>query len=279
MRVPSRANAARAGSEAAPAAHLTYRNGHSRSLCYTPDGAGAGRWRTTAPYVLLIDDDVKLTEMLRRALAYEGFEVGTAASGSEGLRLALERSPDLVVLDWMMPDLDGLAVCRRLREEGDVPILMLTARDAVQDRVLGLEAGADDYLIKPFALEELLARIRALLRRRNRQVAAAQQPGEVLRFADLVLDTAAREARRAGRTITLSTTEYELLELFMRNPRRVLPRELIMERIWGYDFQGESNVLEVYVGYLRRKLEQAGEPRLIHTVRGVGYVLRESPEG
>ncbi|MEW6049110.1 MAG: response regulator transcription factor [Bacillota bacterium] len=232
-----------------------------------------------ADYVVVIDDDTKLTEMLRRALAYEGFDVGTAASGAEGLRLALQRSPDLVILDWMMPDLDGLEVCRRLREAGDVPILMLTARDAVQDRVQGLEAGADDYLMKPFALEELLARIRALLRRRSRQVAAVQQPAEAVRFADLVLDTGAREARRAGRSIPLSTTEYELLELFMRNPRRVLPRELIMERIWGYDFQGESNVLEVYVGYLRRKLEQAGEPRLIHTVRSVGYVLREGPEG
>lgn len=237
-----------------------------------------GGWCTAAAYVLLIDDDVKLTEMLRRALTYEGFEVGTAASGPEGLALAAQRSPDVVVLDWMMPGLDGLAVCRRLRETGDVPILMLTARDAVQDRVQGLEAGADDYLIKPFALEELLARIRALLRRRARTAEAAPGSSEILRFADLTLDTAAREARRGSRAITLSTTEYELLELFMRNPRRVLPRELIMERVWGYDFQGESNVLEVYVGYLRRKLEQAGEPRLIHTVRGVGYVLREGLE-
>lgn len=237
------------------------------------------RWAATAAFVLVVDDDPKLAEMLRRTLAYEGFDVGTAASGAEGLRLARERSPDVVVLDWMMPDMDGLAVCRRLRDAGDVPILMLTAKDAVQDRVQGLEAGADDYLIKPFALEELLARIRALLRRRSREVKAAQEPTEFLRFADVALDTAAREARRGDRAIVLSTTEYELLELFMRNPRRVLPRELIMERVWGYDFQGESNVLEVYVGYLRRKLEQAGEPRLIHTVRGVGYVLREGPEG
>lgn len=234
-----------------------------------------------ADYVLVVDDDPKLTDMLRRALALEGFEVGTALSGQEALERALARWPDVVVLDWMLPGMDGLEVCRRLRRSGDVPILMLTARDAVEDRVLGLESGADDYLVKPFALEELVARVRALLRRRarSRTTEGAEAPGgETLRFADLSLDTASREARRGNRRIPLSTTEFELLELFMRNPRRVLPRDLIMERVWGYDFQGESNVLEVYVGYLRRKLEAAGEPRLLHTVRGVGYVLKEAED-
>ncbi|NLG69639.1 MAG: response regulator transcription factor [Firmicutes bacterium] len=219
--------------------------------------------------------------MLRRALALEGFEVGTALSGQEALEQALLRWPDVVVLDWMLPGMDGLEVCRRLRRSGDVPILMLTARDAVEDRVLGLESGADDYLVKPFALEELVARVRALLRRRARarMTQGGEAPAEeTLRFADLSLDTASREARRGNRRIPLSTTEFDLLELFMRNPRRVLPRDLIMERVWGYDFQGESNVLEMYVGYLRRKLEAAGEPRLLHTVRGVGYGLKEAEE-
>lgn len=233
-----------------------------------------------ADYVLVVDDDRKLTDMLRRALALEGFEVGTALSGPEALELALRRWPDVVVLDWMLPGMDGLEVCRRLRRSGNVPILMLTARDAVEDRVLGLESGADDYLVKPFALEELVARIRALLRRARSRPAEGGEPpsGETLRFADLFMDTASREVRRGNRRISLSTTEFELLELFMRNPRRVLPRDLIMERVWGYDFQGESNVLEVYVGYLRRKLEAGGEPRLLHTVRGVGYVLKEAED-
>ena len=231
-------------------------------------------------YVLVVDDDPRLTEMLRRALALEGFEVGIALSGPQALERALERWPDVVVLDWMLPGMDGLEVCRRLRQSGDVPILMLTARDAVEDRVLGLESGADDYLVKPFALKELVARVRALLRRaRSRSAKSHETPaGETLRFADLSMDTASREVRRGHRRISLSTTEFELLELFMRNPRRVLSRDLIMERVWGYDFQGESNVLEVYVGYLRRKLEAGGEPRLIHTVRGVGYILKESAD-
>ncbi|HEY8424638.1 MAG TPA: response regulator transcription factor [Limnochordales bacterium] len=246
-------------------------------LRYTERGQPTGREAATAARILVIDDDPKLLDMVRRALVYEGFDVQTATSGAQGLQMAQDAVPDVLILDWMIPDLDGLAICRRVRESADVPILMLTARDAVEDRVTGLEAGADDYLVKPFALEELVARIRALLRR-HRHEAAAMQPNEVLRHGDLVLDSAAREVRRAGQLITLSTTEFELLRLFMLNPRRVLPRELIMERVWGYDFDGESNVLEVYVGYLRRKLEQGGRSRLIHTVRGVGYVLREDAE-
>lgn len=246
-------------------------------LRYTERGPPRGREAATAARILVIDDDPKLLDMVRRALVYEGFDVQTATSGAQGLQMAQDAVPDVLILDWMIPDLDGLEICRRVREAADVPILMLTARDAVEDRVTGLEAGADDYLVKPFALEELVARIRALLRRRRHE-AAAMQPNEVLRYGDLVLDSAAREVRRAGQPITLSTTEFELLRLFMLNPRRVLPRELIMERVWGYDFEGESNVLEVYVGYLRRKLEQGGRSRLIHTVRGVGYVLREDAE-
>jgi two-component system response regulator MprA len=185
------------------------------------------------------------------------------------LTQALQTPPDLVVLDVMMPGLDGLEVCRRLRAGGDVPVLMLTARDEVIDRVQGLDAGADDYLAKPFALDELLARLRALLRRREAAAPA------VLRFADLTLDTASRQAQRGGRLIELTTKEFELLGLFMRHPRRVLTRASIMEQIWGYDFDGESNVIEVYVGHLRQKLEAEGEPRLIDTIRHAGYVLRE----
>jgi two-component system response regulator MprA len=222
-----------------------------------------------AARVLVVDDDEKITSFLRRALAYEGYQVEVADGGAAALAQALKSPPDLVVLDVMMPGLDGLEVCRRLRAGGDVPVLMLTARDAVGDRVQGLDAGADDYLAKPFALEELLARLRALLRRREAGAPA------VLRFADLSLDTASREANRAGRGFELTTKEFELLALFMRHPRRVLTRSAIMEQIWGYDFDGESNVIEVYVGHLRQKLEAEGEPRLIHTVRHAGYVLRE----
>jgi two-component system response regulator MprA len=222
-----------------------------------------------SPRVLVVDDDEKITSFLRRALAYEGYQVDVASDGQVALNQALEAPPDLVVLDVMMAGLDGLEVCRRLRAGGDVPVLMLSARDGVSARVHGLDAGADDYLVKPFALEELLARMRALLRRRE----AAAPP--VLRFADLSLDTASRQARRGQREIDLTTKEFELLALFMRHPRRVLTRATIMEQIWGYDFDGESNVIEVYVGHLRQKLEANGEPRRIHTVRHAGYVLRE----
>jgi two-component system, OmpR family, response regulator MprA len=221
-----------------------------------------------AARVLVVDDDEKITSFLRRALAYEGYRVDVASGGVAALTQALQAPPDLVVLDVMMPGLDGLEVCRRLRAGGDVPVLMLTARDEVIDRVQGLDAGADDYLAKPFALDELLARLRALLRRRE---AAAPT---VLRFADLTLDTASRQAQRGGRLIELTTKEFELLALFMRHPRRVLTRASIMEQIWGYDFDGESNVIEVYVGHLRQKLEAEGEPRLIDTIRHAGYVLR-----
>ncbi|MDQ7030199.1 MAG: response regulator transcription factor [Ardenticatenia bacterium] len=223
-----------------------------------------------AERVLVIEDDPKIADLLRRGLLYEGFEVDVAPNGEQGLRLARERPPHLVILDLMLPDMDGLDVLRRLRRADDVPVLILTAKDAVADRVLGLESGADDYVVKPFSFEELLARVRALLRR-----ARTQATPEVLRFADLELDTGTRQARRTDRVIDLTPKEYDLLELFMRHPRQVLPRELIYERVWGYDFGGESNLLDVYIRYLRNKLEAGGEPRLIHTVRGVGYVLRE----
>jgi len=219
--------------------------------------------------ILVVDDDEKITNLLRRALSYEGYVTDIANDGAKALALALEHHPDLVVLDIQLPGMDGIEVCRRLREGGDEPILMLTARDEVSDRVRGLDSGADDYLVKPFALEELMARVRALLRRREPETRTE------LRFSDLVLDTASREARRSDRAIELSAKEYDLLSRFMRNPRRVLTREQILEQAWGYDFYGESNVIEVYVGYLRQKLETAGEPRLIHTVRGAGYVLKE----
>jgi len=220
--------------------------------------------------ILVVDDDPKIRTVVRRGLAYEGYRVVEAASGEEALEKAREHLPDLVVLDLMLPGIDGLEVTRRLRAGGDeLAILMLTARDEVRDRVEGLETGADDYLVKPFSFEELLARVHALLRRRT----AAS--GEVLRFADLQLDVDAREARRGGRTIDLTTTEYNLLLLFLRHTRKVLTRDVIMEHVWAYDFEGESNVLEVYVRYLRSKLEASGEPRLIQTVRGAGYVLKE----
>ncbi len=219
--------------------------------------------------ILVIDDDPSVTDFLRRGLAYEGYLVDVAHSGRAGLDIARERSPDVVVLDIMMPGMDGLEVCRRLKAGSNVPVLMLTARDAVSDRVKGLETGADDYLVKPFAFEELVARIRALLRRHE-----ARAP-EVLRCGDLVLDTGSRTARRGNRDIQLSTTEFKLLYLFMRHQGQVLTRSQIMERVWEYDFEGESNVLEVYVRYLRNKLEANGEPRLLHTMRGSGYVLRE----
>jgi two-component system response regulator MprA len=222
--------------------------------------------------ILLVDDDEEIRASLRRSLSLEGYKIAQAADGAEALRLAREEPPDLVVLDVMLPEVDGLEVCRRLRAaDGTLPIIMLTARDAVPDRVAGLETGADDYLVKPFAFEELLARIRVGLRRRE------PSSRTELRFADLRLDTAAREATRADRRFTLTTTEYELLKLFLQHPRQVLTRDVIYERVWGYDFGGESKVIEVYVRYLREKLEANGELRLIQTVRGAGYVLREEP--
>jgi len=222
--------------------------------------------------ILIIEDDQAILKILQRGLAYEGYTVDTSTEGRTGLMLAREHQPDLVILDWMLPGMDGLEVCHRMRTaSGSVPILMLTAKDAVQDRIQGLDAGADDYMVKPFNLDELLARVRALLRR--------TQPDRVpvLKFADLTLDTGSRQASRDTRLVQLTAKEYELLELFMRHPKQVLTREVIFDRVWGYDFGGESNVLEVYIRYLRQKLEEGGEARLIHTVRGVGYVMRENP--
>lgn len=223
-----------------------------------------------AAKILVIDDDRRITALLRRALVFEGYEVQVAGGGEEGLRLAASWLPDLVLLDVLMPGMDGWEVCRRLRAAGGVPVLMLTARDEVSDRVKGLDLGADDYLVKPFALEELLARVRALLRRKKPGEAVLQP----LVYDDLVLDHATREVRRGDRLIQLTAREFDLLALLLENPRQVLTRDLIMERVWGYDFSGESNVLEVYIGMLRQKLEEAGERRLIHTRRGVGYVLK-----
>jgi two-component system response regulator MprA len=224
--------------------------------------------------LLVVDDDPAVRESLRRSLAFNGYDVELAADGEQALRAISTRRPDAVVLDVMMPRLDGLATCRALRAAGDdVPVLMLTARDEVSDRVAGLDAGADDYLPKPFALEELLARLRALLRRTVTSGPAA----ETLRLGELTLDPATREVFRGDRQVRLTRTEFNLLELLMRHPRQVLPRERILEEVWGYDFPTTANSLEVYIGYLRRKTEAEGEPRLIHTVRGVGYVARETP--
>ena len=207
---------------------------------------------------------------MKRGLTYEGYDVKLAYSGREGLNNVLDCVPDLVILDVMMPEIDGLEICRRLRKAGNTPILMVTARDSVTDRVVGLETGADDYLVKPFAFEELCARVKALLRRSR-----GTMERNTLQFSDLLLDLDKRVALRNERIIQLSTTEFKLLHFFMLHPMKVLTRDVIMERIWGYDFQGESNVLEVYVGYLRQKLEQDGNPRLIYTVRGTGYVMKE----
>ncbi|HEX3841543.1 MAG TPA: response regulator transcription factor [Acidimicrobiales bacterium] len=220
--------------------------------------------------VLVVDDDPAVSGALHRALRLEGYDVSLANDGPRALEEIAVRPPDAVVLDIGLPTIDGLEVCRRLRAAGDdTPVLMLTARDAISDRVQGLDAGADDYLVKPFALAELLARLRALLRRRS------DDSSEILRFADLSLDPSSRVATRGDREFTLTRIEYDLLELLLRHPRQVLTREVILDRVWGYTFDSGTNSLAVYVGYLRRKTEEEGEPRLIHTARGVGYVLRE----
>jgi two-component system response regulator MprA len=225
------------------------------------------------PTVLVVDDDQAVRESLRRSLEFNGYAVRLAADGAEALATIPGSDPDVVVMDVMMPRVDGIEATRQLRATGNrVPVLVLTARDAVGDRVEGLDAGADDYLTKPFALAELLARLRALLRR----VVAEEDEAEVLDFADLSMDLASREVRRGDRSMELTRTEFTLLEMFMRRPRRVLERSFILDEVWGYDFPTTANSLEVYVGYLRRKTEAGGEPRLIHTVRGVGYVLKEA---
>jgi len=219
--------------------------------------------------ILVVDDDPGIVSFVQRGLGYEGYSIETATDGTEALAKARQRTPDLVILDLMMPGLDGIEVARRLRQVSTIPILMLTARGTVADKVAGLESGADDYLVKPFDFDELLARIRALLRR--------TQPSaeEVLRFADVTLDSRTMEVKRSGKKVDLTALEFKLLELLMRHPRQVMKREQIYEAVWGYDFERESNVLEVYIRYLRSKLETGGKPTLIQTVRSVGYVLRE----
>ncbi len=227
----------------------------------------------TAAKVLIVDDEPSVRDAVQRVLRVEGFAVETAVDGRDAIRRVAETRPDAMLLDVLMPGLDGLEVCRRMRDTGDrTPVLMLTARDGVSDRVEGLEAGADDYLPKPFALDELLARLRALLRR-----SGWADDRQMLRFDDLELDPASMEVRRGTRRLELTRTEYLLLEMFMHHPRQVLSRVQIFDEVWGYDFGPSSNSLEVYMGYLRRKTEAAGEARLLHTVRGVGYVLRQGP--
>lgn len=247
-------------------------NGFFERFSFLSGSEGTLLPRLMSTRILVVDDEPAVRDALARALRLEGYEVDLAPEGDSALRTMTSRPPDAVVLDVLMPGTDGLEVCTRLRTAGNrTPVLMLTARDAVASRVAGLDAGADDYLVKPFALEELLARLRALLRR-----ALPERAGDgVLRFADLELDPDAHEARRSGRMLELTRTEFLLLEVFLLHPRRVLTREVIFERVWGYDFGPGSNSLEVYVGYLRRKTEADGGSRLIHTVRGVGYVLKE----
>jgi len=259
----------------------------------SPEAAVAGGVQNRAMRVLVVDDEPAVRESLERSLRFEGYDVEVAGDGVEALERVDAVHVDAIVLDVLMPRLDGLETCRRLRASGrDLPVLMLTARDGVPDRVTGLDVGADDYLVKPFALEELLARLRALLRRaaRNAGQAAGQRAAEAggggsgggiaagaLSFAGLTLDPVTREVRRGSRPIELTRMEFDLLELFLRHPRQVLTRPQILERVWGYDFATTSNSLEVFVGFLRRKTEAGGEPRLLHTVRGVGYVLRAQP--
>jgi two-component system response regulator MprA len=221
------------------------------------------------PHVLVVDDDAKIAAALRRALIYEGYQVEVAPDGAIALARARERMPDLAILDVMMPGIDGLEVTRRLRAEGDLPILMLTAKDGTADRVRGLDSGADDYLVKPFAYEELLARVRALLRRR------APRTRRTLRYSDVLMDVGTREVHRAEQLIPTTAKEFDLLQHFLRNPGQVLRREQLLDAVWGFDFGASSNVVDVYVGYLRQKLEQGGRPRLLQTVRGVGYILKE----
>lgn len=223
--------------------------------------------------ILVVEDEERIRNFLQRGLMYEGYDVETAGDGQLGLQKTQDFNPDLILLDVMLPGIDGLEFCRRLRETNNVPVLMLTAKEAIEDRVAGLDAGADDYLVKPFALDELHARVRALLRR------APNMPPQVHVFNDLELDTGTRQGRRGPYSFDLTIKEYELLELFMRNPRRVLTRDIIYDKVWGYDFGRESNIIEVYVRYLRQKTEQDGMSRLIHTVRGVGYVMRETEDG
>jgi two-component system response regulator MprA len=218
--------------------------------------------------ILVVDDDERIRDILKRQLTYEGYQVALAGDSREAFAQVAENPPDLVVLDWMLPGMTGLEICRRIRQTDDMPILMLTAKGTLEDKVDGLDSGADDYLVKPFQPEEMLARVRALLRRRQPQAA-------VLKFGTLTLDPAARQVWSGDRPIELSSKEFDLLELLMRHPKQVLTRETFYDRVWGYDFSGESNILEVYIRYLRAKLEAAGGPRYIQTVRGVGYVLRE----
>jgi len=220
--------------------------------------------------ILIIEDDPSIGKLLRRALLLEGYEARLVKDGLEGIRAFHEETPDLIILDLMLPGIDGIEVCKRIREESDTPILMLTARDTVEDRVLGLDSGADDYVVKPFDIDELLARVRAQLRRSEHL-----QPKQILEFADLVMDTAARTVHRSDREIELTAREFDLLELFMRHPNQVISRTQIYDEIWDYDFGGESNIIEVYIRYLRTKLESGGEPRLIYTKRGAGYILRQ----
>lgn len=240
-----------------------------------PHAAGAVSAATNAhgaPRILVVDDEPPLRQALARALALEKYDIELAPDAARALELLSARSYDAIVLDVLMPGMSGLELCRRLRQSGDrTPVLMLTARDAIDDRVAGLDAGADDYLAKPFALRELMARVRALLRR----APGEETVDELLAYADLTLDPRTYEVRRGGRELALTRTEFRLLELFMHHPRQVLTRTVIMEHVWGYDFGASSNSLGVYIGYLRRKTEARGEPRLVHTIRGVGYVLRQ----
>jgi two-component system response regulator MprA len=224
------------------------------------------------PTILIVDDDLKLLKMLQRTLVYENLTVLTASSGEEALAVIDEKSPDLLIVDWMMPKMDGITLIRQLRsEKNKTLVLMLTARDAIENRVNGLESGADDYLVKPFAPAELVARVHSLLRR-----VESKPETQAVSYADLFLDPTTHEARRAEMSLSLTVTEFKLLHMFLRHPRQVLERLQILNDVWGYDFGGDDNVLEIYVGYLRRKLESGGRPRIIHTVRGIGYVLREA---